>query len=1233
MKNRILSFLLCTALVSTLVVLPASPAVAAAENAEIKQFHVAPNGSNANSGTEAAPLDSMESAKKAVASYKKSNPNTPVEVIFHEGTYHMEEEVYFVSTDSGTENGPITYKAADGEKVIFKGSREIDTTKIKKVGDASVLSKIPAEARGKVGQIDLAAQGFDDLGEMKYGVLQWPPEAAAQPPELFLNGELQQLASYPNGTDEYLQFDSVVATGGTGGNGTMGGTFTTADYRLLRWSTAKDAMIEGFPNNDFTWEKFPIASIDVAKKEVTLGKNSIQGLSMSYTHRYRITNLLEELDMPGEYYIDRDEFMLYYYPENTLKDSTLELSVMADNFIHIRALEYVNFEGITFSQGRANGIFIQETYNNGHIKNCTFENIAVSGIYQRNFKQAEIGLGTETYSQFSNSGMMNVHIDNNIFTTIGVSALDGYFGVRDTCEFSNSTVNNNYIYSVGRTNRVSNALIVNGIGVEVANNTIHQIGWGVRFSGNAIDIHHNEVYDYMNNVNDGGGIYCGRNFINRGNQVHHNYVHDGTPKNKLITRNMSQAIYNDDMNAGTHIHHNILVDGGLTGVATSGGMSLNVHDNIVVGTENSFTTLTEGYLKEVRIPALRSQGEKALTFPAFAAIWGDEIRADLDKAEDVSGYNIVKDNVYYRSKAEFSEKALSINEVSNNLEATESDFVDAANGDYRLKKSSALAAANDCLDEDFDLNSIGVDWEKMTENLVFGKDFHLKNPANNTLGLTSEKITFNWQRPVGADKFRLVVARDWQMTDIVHDITTYETTYVLDGFENDGAYYWKVYAENESGNETLRQIEILESYGVPHLFTIAKQYKKDKTDIQATIIAAKEKLGNIVEGEGVGQYLSGTKQALSEKIELAEKILEYGGYSEEDEKAVIEDIENLTNSDSFINGGYVDLGDYFTDVDNWKVGLTGGLDINNKERVLNLSAIDTSSHAVCGYTGFTDYSRVLAISFKMKFTLREDGSGWVGMGLRGKSPINYTYTAGNDQYFLTLKEGIVEYQKNSGGTNTLLETVEDENVKTGEWLDVDFGVINLGDVGQLTILKINGEVAYQQVDTSANQVMNKGTFQLIAAQGTAIEVQPAGRELGDFGELIAEYTFNMTTDLCKLLEKENDSENSAFIGVGSKKSYYGGELHDVAVPAVGEGEAMMISPELATAIFGATAVNSQVKDANGMVSVKATAEAAGMTTYFYMDKQMVFIAKNIDFHTANYGRQFNNVSKALAMYK
>ena len=1223
---------------STVMIFSSVPGVMAAEKEEIKQIHVSVNGGSSNSGTAQSPLDSLESARKMVESVKRANPDAAIEVIFHEGTYRFSETVNFTNADSGSsKEHPITYKAADGEKVYFKGSVEIDLSKIRPVEEAETLARLPSVSRGKVGYIDLAAQGIDEIGEIPAGLSMHRAEFQCEGSEIYLNDNRQTLARWPNGRDEYAQFASVVSAGGTGENGPMGGTFTTEDFRLKRWETAKDAWVAGFFAYDWLYERIKIADINSAKKQVTLANSAIYGLSMSYSHRYAVINLLEELDMPGEWYIDRDKKILYYYPERSLKDATMEMTTLKDGIISMTNVKNVNIEGITFSQTRGCGIRLYDKMENMTISNCIFENIGRYGIWQTTSKLSNVAAETTQKEQYAENGSINFHLTNNIFRSCGSRSFDIICGSRDSNEPSGCSVTNNYVYDIGAADRRSYGAYVSGVGVEIAYNTIHQVGFGIYFLGADMDIHHNEVYDIMNNMTDGGGIYTGRNFINRGNKVHHNYVHDVRQKNPLIKAELTHAVYLDDMDCGTEVYENILV-GADTGVLINCGMSNNIHDNIVADCTNEMVMIsTYNMGSSIGKQRMELQGKAALKLNGYSRY--PSIKEDLDSGMlTLPARNTVVNNVG-TGETDYSDMMRSYNTIGENYKIGEEEFVDYAGGDYRLKSTSEYTKITSAPTEDFDMKSIGIKTEGFGKNPMQSEGFKLTYPQNGLLAIDTESIVFDWQRPIGADRFRLIVAKDSELKDVVYDITTYETTYTLSGFENGQCYYWKVYAKNES----LYNCEEYASLGVPYMFTVAKQFARDTTDLEALIIVAKAKLDEIEEGDEVGKYKIGTKKALSEKVEQAEEMLSTGGYSVEDEKNIISDIENIMNDDVFINGGFVDLGDFLADAENWACSNSQMMQLDSENKTLSVQT--SGAHTTLGYKGIENVSRVLALSFKIKvdFGESERDTKWVAMGLRGASPTDAVWASGNDQYYMIMKEGSLEYQRNSGGTTKILETVENPNVKNNEWMDIDFGVVNLGNVGQLTILKINGQVAYQAVDSTEEMVLKKGTFQIMLSNGTAAEFKAADKELGSFDELVSEYTYKMTKDFCTELEGYNGLK-AAVLRSGSKKAYYNGDLHDVDIPITGEWDNMQITKELAAAVFGGTIsdgniiINSAVyqlppQSSDGTINLKQLAEAIGKQIYFHNDQQLAFISDAIDMHTANYGRTFNGASNSLALYK
>lgn len=118
--------------------------------------YVSPVGDDANPGTKARPLATLAGARDAVRRLLKEKPGRSIVVRFRGGTYRMAETVVFGLQDSAPKGCTITYAAAPGERPVFSSGVPI-TGWTKLTG----LSKdLPAKARGKVYVADLP-KGID----------------------------------------------------------------------------------------------------------------------------------------------------------------------------------------------------------------------------------------------------------------------------------------------------------------------------------------------------------------------------------------------------------------------------------------------------------------------------------------------------------------------------------------------------------------------------------------------------------------------------------------------------------------------------------------------------------------------------------------------------------------------------------------------------------------------------------------------------------------------------------------------------------------------------------------------------------------------------------------------------------------------------------------------------------------------------------------------------------------
>ncbi|MHB8902584.1 MAG: right-handed parallel beta-helix repeat-containing protein, partial [Thermoguttaceae bacterium] len=90
------------------------------------QIYVAPAGNDANPGTQAAPLATLQGARDAIRALKAKGPLTEsVHVIVAAGSYTLTGPLVLEPQDGGTAQTPIFYEAAPGAAPVFSGGRRI----------------------------------------------------------------------------------------------------------------------------------------------------------------------------------------------------------------------------------------------------------------------------------------------------------------------------------------------------------------------------------------------------------------------------------------------------------------------------------------------------------------------------------------------------------------------------------------------------------------------------------------------------------------------------------------------------------------------------------------------------------------------------------------------------------------------------------------------------------------------------------------------------------------------------------------------------------------------------------------------------------------------------------------------------------------------------------------------------------------------------------------------------
>jgi hypothetical protein len=551
---------------------------------KVRELYISLNGNDNNSGTQTAPLRSLEKARDAVRLIRTESPDDEVIVYLNGGTYFLEEPVTFDSDDSGSEDAPVIYKAVDGEEPVFTGSKAMN--KWKKLKDKKKLSLLASPVHEKVYVADLKEAGIQDFGD---------PTELGKRPELFCNGKLQTLARWPN--------EGFAFAGQSRGKtellptyikkrGTKEGDFEYLDKRQDRWTSEKDIHLGGYWYWDWSDEFQAVERIDTLTKTIFI-REPYHRYGYKDSLRYFGLNLYCEIDQPGEWYLDRTEGLLYWYPPEEVNPAKAEVTLSLFNapyMIEMKNCSYLTLEGLTFREGRGSAILISEG-KNCRIADCRIERFGCDGIH------------IEEGSGHGISGCM--------LRTFGCSGIDIKGGDRKGLIPARHFVEHTVVENFSLFKRTYEpAVHLEGCGIRVSNNRFrNSSSSAMRLEGNDFVIEYNEVSHVVNESDDQGGIDMWYNPSYRGNVIRFNRwsdIYGGT-------RHGAAGVRLDDMISGVSISGNIFERCGsraFGGVQIHGGKDNIVENNLFYDcfAAVSFSPWGEKrWLKQLDSPVIRKK--------------------------------------------------------------------------------------------------------------------------------------------------------------------------------------------------------------------------------------------------------------------------------------------------------------------------------------------------------------------------------------------------------------------------------------------------------------------------------------------------------------------------------------------------------------------------------------------------------------------------------------------------
>jgi hypothetical protein len=541
---------------------------------------VSPKGNDKSNGTKDKPFATLIRAQEEVRKIKGA-----VVVYLRKGTYYLTKPVIFTPEDSRKNNSKVIYKNYDDEKVVISGGMPI-----------------PLKWEVYKGNIQMAKVSSDATFD-----------------QLFVNGQLQRMARYPNYNP------SSHFLGGTAAN-------AVSAEKAKTWANPEGGYVHALHKHEWGDFHYLIKGKD-ANEELILEGGWQNNRKMGMHDRYRFAeNIFEELDTAQEWFYDKRNKLLYFYPEKNLKlnSALIEVPQIA-HLIEFKGSEKapvtnISIEGVEFTQTLRTFMENKEpllrsdwtTYRGGavlfegavncNLKNCTLRSLGGNAVYFSNYNRNceiqgcqihEIGANAICFVGDPNA-VRSASFEYNEF--VPLDKMDRTPGPKTDNFPAQCTVFDNLMFNLGQVEKQSTGVQLSMCqNITISHNTIYDIpraGINVNegtWGGHIIE--YNDVFNTVNESGDHGSFNSwGRDRYWHPNKkildsiVEHDYdltqldvVETITIRNNRMRCDHGWDIDLDDGSSNYHIYNNLCLNGG---IKLREGVNRIVENNIIIN--NSF---------------------------------------------------------------------------------------------------------------------------------------------------------------------------------------------------------------------------------------------------------------------------------------------------------------------------------------------------------------------------------------------------------------------------------------------------------------------------------------------------------------------------------------------------------------------------------------------------------------------------------------------------------------------
>ncbi len=606
------------------------------------EYFVSPDGNDANDGSESAPFATPERAVSVLHALREAGHTDAVTFNIAPGEYHV-EHIGFAPEDGGPDGEhPVVFRGTgeDSGDVIFNAAVSIDPALFTPVTDEAMRARFDPAVADKIMVCDLAAAGLmqeDVAGPFAFGAgCQAPDEYRGTSLSLYAGDTRLDLARYPNTVHQFedeafLKIgEGAILDPGVGKQtpGTIRLDDDTA-ARVSRWAAIDGVWVWATFMHTWADETTLLSAYDPDTQGLTFTFPAYDGYKEGAS--YYFYNVPEELDFPGEYWIDGDAMRLYLYAPEAEGVDAVSVALGNDSMF-TGIMNNMTFENMTFT-GSRKSLFIPDQSDYLTIRGCTLKN-------------------TNEYA-FVTNGNHNTLADCKIFN-VGNPGLIKTSGDAATLTPGCNLLENNLIHDV------SYALGTNGVGDVIRHNEIYNAPNAVLTCGELNNlIEWNYVHEVVMNCNDGGAFYGGQRLHTQGNVIRYNKFEN--VGNDRFDEGMIIGVYLDDGLSGFTVTSNVFLNVPCA-ILAGGGRDITITNNVIIGGSSAIIydqrmvtwyeagreimTDPEKNVRWLLLQQMPYQEEPwASAFPNLAKIHFDKDRTDdIDFAMNPS-YSVIENNI------------------------------------------------------------------------------------------------------------------------------------------------------------------------------------------------------------------------------------------------------------------------------------------------------------------------------------------------------------------------------------------------------------------------------------------------------------------------------------------------------------------------------------------------------------------------------------------------------------